>query len=114
MLPSLLVPKDWLVTYIAQIDCFTKTVTLQDKGDRRIEFRGERNVIPNSIISVVTARKLLRKECTAYFSYVVDLEKKEIELDKLPVVREFLDVFSKELPGLPPERKVEVSIETLP
>jgi len=62
----------------------------------------------------VTARKLLRKGCTTYLAYVVDLEKKEIELDKIPVVREFPDVFSKELPGLPPEREVEVSIETLP
>jgi hypothetical protein len=105
---------DWLVTYRAQIDCFTKTVTLQDEGGRRVEFRGERNIIPNSIISVMTARKLLRKGCTAYLAYVVDLEKKGIELDKIPVVREFPDVFPKELPGLPPEREVEVSIETLP
>jgi len=105
---------DWLVTYRAQIDCFTKTVTLQDEGGRRVEFRGERNIIPNSIISVVTARKLLRNGCTTYLAYVVDLEKKEIELDKIPVVREFPDVFPKELPGLPHEREVEVVIETLP
>ena len=103
----------WLVTYRAQIDCFTKTVTLQDEGGRRVEFKGERNIIPDSIISVMTARKLLRKGCIAYLAYVVDLEKKEIELDKIPVVREFSDVFPKELPGLPPEREVEVSIETL-
>jgi hypothetical protein len=63
---------------------------------------------------VVTARKLLRKGCTTYFAYVVDLEKKEIELDKIHVVREFPDVFPKELLGLPPEREVEVLIETLP
>ena len=104
---------DWLVTYRAQIDCFTKTVTFQDEGGRRVEFKGERNIIPDSIISVMTARKLLRKGCIAYLAYVVDLEKKEIELDKIPVVREFSDVFPKELPGLPPEREVEVSIETL-
>jgi len=105
---------DWLVTYRAQIDCFTKMVTLQDKGGRRVEFRRERNVIPNSIILVVTARKLLRKGCIAYLAYVVDLEKKEIELDKIPVVKQFPNVFPKELPGLPPKREVEVSIETLP
>jgi hypothetical protein len=104
---------DWLVIYIAQIDCFTKTVTLQDEGGRRVEFRGERNIIPNSIILVVTAKKLLRKGYTAYLAYIVDLEKKEIELDKILVVREFPDVFPKELPGLPPEREVEVAIETL-
>jgi len=105
---------DWLVTYRAQIDCFTKMVTLQDKGGRMVEFRRERNVILNSIILVVTARKLLRKGCIAYLAYVVDLEKKEIELDKIPVVKEFPNVFPKELPGLPPKREVEVSIETLP
>ena len=96
---------DWLVTYTAQIDCFTKMVTLQDEGDRRVGFRGERNIIPSSIISVMTARKLLRKGCTSYLAYVVDLEKKGIELDKIPIVREFPDVFPKELPGLPPERR---------
>jgi hypothetical protein len=105
---------DLLVTYKAQIGCFTKTVTLQDEGGRRVEFRGERNIIPNSIISVVTAKKLLRKGCIAYLAYVVDLEKKEIELDKIPIVREFPNVFLKELPRLPPEREVEVAIETLP
>jgi hypothetical protein len=30
------------------------------------------------------------------------------------VVKEFPDVFPEELPGLPPEREVEVSIDTFP
>jgi hypothetical protein len=33
------------------------------------------------------------------------------ELVNIPVVREFLDVFPEELPGLPPEHDVEFSIE---
>ena len=32
-------------------------------------------------------------------------------MDKIPVVREFLDVFPKELPGIPLEREVDLSIE---
>ena len=32
----------------------------------------------------------------------------------IPVVREFRDVFLEELPGLPPIREIEVSIETIP
>lgn len=62
----------------------------------------------------MTTRKILIKGCTTYLAYVVDLKKKGIELDKILVVREFPNVFPKELPGLPPEREVEVSIETLP
>jgi hypothetical protein len=36
------------------------------------------------------------------------------ELANIPVVREFLDVFPEEFPGLPPERDVEFSIELKP
>jgi hypothetical protein len=36
------------------------------------------------------------------------------ELVNIPVVREFPDVFSEELPGLPLERDVEFSIELKP
>ena len=37
-----------------------------------------------------------------------------MELQQIPVVGEFLDLFPEELPGLPPEREVEFSIELLP
>jgi hypothetical protein len=36
------------------------------------------------------------------------------DLTSIPVVREFLDVFPKYLPGLPPDRDVEFTIELEP
>nr|GFA48951.1 putative reverse transcriptase domain-containing protein [Tanacetum cinerariifolium] len=44
------------------------------------------------------------------------MEKKSYEkrLENIPVVREFLDVFPKELPGLPPVRQVEFQIDLIP
>ena len=35
-------------------------------------------------------------------------------MEKIPVVREFLDVFPEELPGIPLEREVDLSIEIVP
>ena len=35
-------------------------------------------------------------------------------MEKIPVVREFPDVFLKELPGIPLEREVDLSIEIVP
>jgi hypothetical protein len=35
-------------------------------------------------------------------------------LETIKVVSEFPDVFPKDLPGMPPERKVEFAIELLP
>jgi len=37
-----------------------------------------------------------------------------IEVENIPVVREFLDVFPEDLPGLPPDRDVQFSIELKP
>ncbi|WVZ76022.1 hypothetical protein U9M48_024027 [Paspalum notatum var. saurae] len=36
------------------------------------------------------------------------------EIESIPVVCEFLDVFPEDLPGLPPDREVEFSIELVP
>ena len=60
------------------------------------------------------ARKLLRKGCSAWLAYVRELENGSIDLASIPIVREFQDVFPEELPGLPPVREIEVSIETIP
>jgi hypothetical protein len=35
-------------------------------------------------------------------------------LEHLPVVREFVDIFLEELPGMPPERDLEFTIDLKP
>jgi len=47
------------------VDCFTKTVTIQRIGDKRVVVKGERKDIPSCVILVLVARKLLRKGCFA-------------------------------------------------
>ena len=36
-----------------------------------------------------------------------------MNFEKIPVIREFPNVFPKELPGVPPEREVDLSIEVV-
>ena len=45
---------------------------------------------------------------------MIDTEVSEQKLEDILVVREFPDVFPKELPGLPLDREVEFSIDILP
>ncbi|GKG17180.1 hypothetical protein Tco_0362137, partial [Tanacetum coccineum] len=44
------------------------------------------------------------------------MEKKldEKKLEDIPVVKEFTDIFPKDLPGLPPIRQVEIQIDLIP
>ena len=38
----------------------------------------------------------------------------KVSMCNLPVVREFLEVFPKDISGLPPEREIEFSIDLVP
>jgi hypothetical protein len=54
------------------------------------------------------------KGCKLYAILALN-EKGEVEgLENLPVVQEFADVFPEELPGLPPERELEFTIDLKP
>ncbi|KAK1680574.1 hypothetical protein QYE76_041422 [Lolium multiflorum] len=39
---------------------------------------------------------------------------KEVKIEDIPVVNEFQDVFPKELPGMPPDREIEFTIDLIP
>jgi len=104
---DLILGMDWLSRYRAQVDCFTKTVNLQDVSGKRVVFRGERRVISNSIISVMKTGKLIRKGCPAWLSHVRELKKGSIELTNIHIIKEFSYMFPEELLGPPPIREIE-------
>ena len=80
-------------------------------------FYGERRRAPSGLISAISsisARWLLQKGCKGYLAHVVDTRSDEVRLEDVPVVREFLDVFPDDLPGLPPERETDFPIDLVP
>ncbi|CAA0841948.1 Uncharacterized mitochondrial protein AtMg00860, partial [Striga hermonthica] len=85
---DLILGMDWLSFYHADIRCHDQEITLYLSGDESITFFGSKNrSLPH-----VKAR-------TPH---------------DVPIVREFVDVFPDELPGGPPNRQVEFSIDLIP
>ena len=74
---------------------------------------GVRSGPMSNVISIMQTRRLLRKGCEA-LALVLDSKRGQIELEHIPVVKDFLDVFPEELPGIPPVRELDLSIEILP
>ena len=105
---------DFLTKYQALIDCYKKKVEFQMSAGNKVVFRGERGSEHYSMVSAITARRMMRKGCEAFLAYVIDTEKEGQQLDRLPVVNEFVDVFPDNLPGLPPDREIEFSIDLQP
>ncbi|KAL8133546.1 hypothetical protein AgCh_008856 [Apium graveolens] len=57
---------------------------------------------------------MLRKGNEAYLAHVVDTQKEVPNLQDIPIVNEFEDVFPQDLLGLPPDRVIEFAIELAP
>ena len=105
---------DWLAKYQAQIDCPKRKITLKGPNGEKVVHRCQSPRIGVKLVSVMKARKLLSKGCEGFLCHVVNIEDAKSSLEDIPVVREFLDVFSDEIPGMPPLREVEFCIDLTP
>ena len=104
---------DWLSKHRASMNCFTTKIGFEKPGYLEFEFDGDRKVLPTCLISALKAKRLLLKGCEFYLAHVIDTFVIEVKLKNVPLVYEFPDVFPKNLPGLPPNRKLEFGIEVL-
>ncbi|KAM2869733.1 hypothetical protein FF1_017608 [Malus domestica] len=104
---------DWLHYNRAHIDCYGKSVTFYRPGLPEVTFVGERKGMRHGVISTIRARKLLSKGCQGYSAHVVLNDVVPSSVEEVGVVRHYPDVFPDDLPGLPPDRDVEFSIDLL-
>ena len=105
---------DWLSCHRATLDCYKKEVKLHRPRKFEVKFRGIHRDLSSNMISTMASQRMLRKGCQGYLAYVVETGKEGSMMDKIPVVREFPDVFPYDIAGLPPEREVEFTIDLIP
>ncbi|KAH0646331.1 hypothetical protein KY284_034215 [Solanum tuberosum] len=105
---------NWLSPYRAILDCFSKTVTLAIHGIPPVVWQGSRGSTPVGVISFIRARRLVASGCLSYLYYVCDVSREVPSVESVPVVRDFLDVFPTDLPGLPPDRDTDFPIDLEP
>nr|GEV66146.1 retrotransposon protein, putative, Ty3-gypsy subclass [Tanacetum cinerariifolium] len=83
---------DWLINHRATIVCHTKSVIFGDIDKPEFVYQDSQLVLLASLM---------------------DTSSDGPSLETHPIVRDFSDVFLEELPGIPPEREVEFSIELI-
>ena len=105
---------DWLSRHHATVDCYRKEVRFCRPGQTEVVFYGLRKTLTNSIMTAMKANKMLRKSYQGYLAYAIELRDSGSLLEDISVVREFLDVFPEDLPGIPPDREIDFQIELAP
>ena len=59
----------------------------------------------SNVSSSMQAQRFLRKDCEAFLALVLDSKRGHVNLEDIPLIKEFPDVFPEELPGLLPKEK---------
>ena len=83
---------DWLARHQSLLDCANRAITMTSNQGVKVKF--------------------VSKPLSAQVPRVNSLS--EGELDQVPIVCEYPDVFPDELPGMPPDRDIEFIIELMP
>jgi hypothetical protein len=111
---DLVIGMDWLESHEAILNCKTKRLSLvDDEGQRRV-IVGRNQGVSLRFVSSLQLRKSMRKGCKLYAILALNEKGVAEGLEHLPVVKEFADVFPEELPGMPPERELEFTIDLKP
>ncbi|XP_031111972.1 uncharacterized protein LOC116015944 [Ipomoea triloba] len=105
---------DWLGKYRAQICCSKQKLVLRSPKGKRVSYKGAASQPDVRLVSMAKMRKYVGKRCEVFLCMVEDLNVDKKGIEQIPVVREFPDLFPDEIPGFPPEREVEFTIDLVP
>ena len=101
---------DWLTAYRVVIDCERRRVTAYTQDGTRVVFQGDKHdIFPQTVYESVCQGQL-----AGWLASLTLEDEVKQNLDLPRVVCEYADVFLDELPGLPPHRDVDFSIELHP
>ncbi|XP_017647532.1 uncharacterized protein LOC108487668 [Gossypium arboreum] len=90
---DLILGMDWLVKHRANLDYTTKRMVLRTTEDEE-------------------GRELVRKHCETYLAYIGVSDSEISSVRDIRIVKDFLDIFFDELPGLPPNREVDLGLSS--
>ncbi|GJX32393.1 putative reverse transcriptase domain-containing protein [Tanacetum coccineum] len=118
---DVIIDMDWLRRCHAVIACDEKLVQIP-YGNETLTFYGNKSRNGRearlTVISCSKAQDYMAKGCQVFLAQI-STKKEEDKLEgkqikDVPIVRDFLEVFPEDLPGLPPARPVEFQIDLIP
>ena len=101
---------DWLTTYRVVIDCEHRRVSIYTQDGTRVVFQGDKH----DILPQTEYESRCQGQLAGWLAILTLEDEVRPDLDLPRVVCEYADVFPDELPGLPPQRDVDFSIELHP
>lgn len=102
---------DWFTKHYASIYCAQKQMTFKPPRSEEVNLVGSQVRSLPPILSAVQGKKLVMNGDQASLAFIVEQQKEKKDLQGIPVVQDFSDVFSAEFSRLRLELNVEFGIE---
>nr|GEV63061.1 hypothetical protein [Tanacetum cinerariifolium] len=110
---DVIVRMDWLVKRDALIVFGKKEVYVPYKN-KTLVVKSDSSVSRLKVISCIKARKYIKRGSQLFIAQVTKKELAKKQLQDVPVICNFPEMFLDDLPGLPQPRQVEFKIELIP
>eukprot|EP00253_Pinus_taeda_P004686 PITA_04686 len=113
---DVLIGMDWLEKHWSIINRKNKTICYKDEFGIKQDMQGIKRLVQIWPITASQLAKCIRKGCQIYAIQVgyANSKDKTTTLENIPVIQNFADVFPEEIPGLPPKRDIDFTIELVP
>ena len=115
---DLLIGMDQLEHHKVILNCYDKTFTCLNSDEQPVKVKGIPRKTIIRQISALQLKRAVRKGCKAYAVTITDEEGKtktdKLKIENVPISKEYTDVFPEEIPGLPPKRELDFTIELVP
>jgi hypothetical protein len=109
-----LIGMDWLDQHHALLDCRNKKFTCLDEERNQVTVQGIPRALAVREISAMQLKKCYRKGCQLFAAHVGEASSDVVSnLEDHEVLTEFKHIF-QEVPGLPPKRHINFSINLMP
>nr|GEW93931.1 reverse transcriptase domain-containing protein [Tanacetum cinerariifolium] len=109
---DVIVGMDWLSNYHARFICDEKVIHIPI-DDETLIIRDDPSKTRLSLISFIKTGRYISMGYQVFIAQVMEKKSDEKGLEDIPAVREFLEVFPKDLPGLPLVHQVEFQIDLI-
>jgi hypothetical protein len=108
-----LIGMDWLEQHHAILDCRSKEFTCLDEEGNPSKVQGIPRTVTVREISTMQLKKCYKKGCQLFAAHMEEASKDKVSnLEDHAVLKDYEDVF-KEVPGLPPKRDIEFSVNLM-
>ncbi|XP_057747187.1 uncharacterized protein LOC130966406 [Arachis stenosperma] len=99
---------DWLSKYHVFLDCYERTIVIPSDS------LYIKPILSHTLYLNSVRVTLDGSDCEGYVLLAASSNDSELSLERIRVVKEFLDVFPNNIPEFPPQREIEFSIELVP